>query len=257
MSNAHYWEGKDERAKRALKHTKEMEDAYGEEIRDRINRSVIYRSCEPVAAVGEPTFVVTSNDSVSEIFAQDYERAVVLNFASYKNAGGGFTKGSCAQEESLCMESYLFNVLRSFQLKFYEFNGERLKRGLYTDAAIYTPEVLFLKDDAVKLKYCDVLTCAAPNNSLRFKYHSFTEEENTAALKQRVEFVRNIIESAGVDVAILGAWGCGVFQQDAREVATLFKEAFSQTNLSRVVFAVPCSEHSRENYEAFVDVFSK
>jgi uncharacterized protein (TIGR02452 family) len=255
MSNAHYWEGKDERAKMALKHTKEMENAYGEEIRNRIDRSVIYRSCELVAAVGEPTFVVTPNDSVSEIFAQDYKRAVVLNFASYKNAGGGFTKGSCAQEESLCMESYLFNVLRSFQLKFYEFNGERLKRGLYTDAAIYTPEVLFLKGDAVK--YCDVLTCAAPNNSLRFKYHSFTEEENTAALKQRIEFVRNIIESSGVDVAILGAWGCGVFQQDAREVATLFKEAFSQTNLSRVVFAVPCSEHSKENYEAFADVFSK
>lgn len=255
MSNAHYWEGKDERAKMALKHTKEMGNAYGEEIRNRIDRSVIYRSCEPVAAVGEPTFVVTPNDSVSEIFAQDYTRAVVLNFASYKNAGGGFTKGSCAQEESLCMESYLYNVLRSFQLKFYEYNGERLKRGLYTDAAIYTPEVLFFKDDAVK--YCDVLTCAAPNNSLRFKYHSFTEEENTAALKQRIEFVRNIIESAGVDVAILGAWGCGVFQQDAREVATLFKEAFSQTTLSRVVFAVPFSEHSRENYKVFADVFSK
>jgi uncharacterized protein (TIGR02452 family) len=124
MSNAHYWEGKDERAKMALKHTKEMEDAYGEEIRNRIDRSVIYRSCEPVAAVGEPTFVVTPNDSVSEIFAQDYTRAVVLNFASYKNAGGGFTKGSCAQEESLCMESYLYNVLRSFQLKFYEFKNK-------------------------------------------------------------------------------------------------------------------------------------
>lgn len=255
MSNAHYWEGKDERAKMALKHTKEMEDAYGEEIRNRIDRSVIYRSCEPVAAVGEPTFVVTSNDSVSEIFAQDYARAVVLNFASYKNAGGGFTKGSCAQEESLCMESYLYNVLRSFQLKFYEYNGERLKRGLYTDAAIYTPGVLFFKDDAVK--YCDVLTCAAPNNSLRFKYHSFTEEENTAALKQRIEFVRNIIESAGVDVAILGAWGCGVFQQNPTEVAELFKEAFSKTSLKKIVFAVPCSEHSKENYGAFVKVFSK
>lgn len=255
MSNAHYWEGKDERAKMALKHTKEMEDAYGEEIRNRIDRSVIYRSCDPVAAVGEPTFVVTSNDSVSEIFAQDYARAVVLNFASYKNAGGGFTKGSCAQEESLCMESYLYNVLRSFQLKFYEFNGEKLKRGLYTDAAIYTPEVLFFNDDAVK--YCDVLTCAAPNNSLRFKYRSFTEEENTAALKQRVEFVRNIIESAGVDVAILGAWGCGVFQQNPTEVAELFKEVFSKTSLKKIVFAVPCSEHSKENYDAFVKVFSK
>lgn len=255
MGNAHYWEGKDERAKMALKHTKEMEDAYGEEIRNRIDRSVIYRSCEPVAAVGEPTFVVTSNDSVSEIFAQDYSRAVVLNFASYKNAGGGFTKGSCAQEESLCMESYLYNVLRSFQLKFYEYNGERLKRGLYTDAAIYTPGVLFFKDDAVK--YCDVLTCAAPNNSLRFKYHSFTEEENTAALRQRIEFVRNIIESAGVDVAILGAWGCGVFQQNPTEVAELFKEAFSKTSLKKIVFAVPCSEHSKENYDAFIKVFSK
>lgn len=255
MSNAHYWVNKESRARDALAHTEEMKNAYGGEIKRCIERSVVYRSAEEAHPDGEAEFVVTPNDSVSEIFAQDSEKCVVLNFASYKNAGGGFLKGSCAQEESLCAESYLYNVLRAFNLKFYDYNSERLKGGLYTDAAIYSPEVLFMRD-GIK-KYCDVLTCAAPNNSLQFRYHSFTAEENSAALRQRVAFVRNIIETAGVDTAILGAWGCGVFRQNPTEVAELFKAAFSKTSLKKIIFAVPCSEHSKENYDAFVKVFSK
>ena len=254
MSNAHYWVNKDDRAKEAQSHTEAMAKSYGIEIQSAIDRSVIFRQVNKTVGVGFPEFVVTDNDTVSEIFAQDYRKAVALNFASYKNPGGGFLQGSSAQEESLCMHSYLYNVLKEFPA-FYEQNNANLNRGMYTDAAIYTPGVLFFQ--GLSIKYCDVLTCASPNKSIANKYGNFTAEENSVALRKRIEFIRNIIELVDVDVAILGAWGCGVFQQDAREVATLFKEAFSQTTLSRVVFAVPFSEHSRENYKAFADVFSK
>lgn len=48
-------------------------------------------------------------DSVSAIFEEhaDNQKMAVLNFASYKNPGGMFIKGSKAQEECLCHESFL------------------------------------------------------------------------------------------------------------------------------------------------------
>lgn len=252
MGNEHYWQNKEERARQAKLHTVEMGGAYAEEIKHCVDNSLVYRSIDTTIAQGEPEFILTDKDTVSQIFASDYKRAVALNFASYKNPGGGFLKGSSAQEESLCMESYLYNVLKEFPT-FYAQNGEHLNRGLYTDAAIYTPSILFIRNQDIK--YCDVLTCAAPNRSLGLKYGNFSLSENTMALRRRTQFIRNIIESLDIDTAILGAWGCGVFMQDPEEVARVIKEEFSKTSLEKVILAVPNTPHSRENYLAFERVF--
>lgn len=253
MSNAHYWKNKEDRAQKAREHTEDVSKKYASEIDMCTKSSIVIREIDSTVGAGTPEFIVTDRDTVSEIFAQEYMSAVALNFASYKDAGGGFLKGSSAQEESLCMESYLYNVLINFQ-SFYDYNKKHLNRGLYTNAAIYSPSVRFMRGKELKL--CDVLTCAAPNNSISKLYGGFTAEDNSGALKDRVIFVRDIIESANVDTAILGAWGCGVFQQDPVEVATLFKEAFSKSDLHKIVFAVPGSAYSRENYLAFKKVFS-
>ena len=253
MSNAHYWANKETRSQFASTHTQEMDKFYKEEINSCISRSRVIRSISSSKHTNKPNFLVTENDSVSEIFAQDYIKGVVLNFASYKNPGGGFLKGSSAQEESLCMDSYLYNVLRNFK-DYYEYNQKHLNDGLYTNAAIYTPSVLFFKGDSIK--YCDVLTCASPNFSLSERYGSFTKEENSSVLLDRIIFMRDIIDSSDADTAILGAWGCGVFRQDPYEVAKLFKEVFSKTRLTKIVFAIPSSRHSKANYNAFKSVFS-
>ena len=56
------------------------------------------------------------------------------------------------------------------------------------------------------------------------------------------------------DILILGAYGCGVFGQDARCVAKIFKKYLEnefKNTFQKVVFSIP----DDKNYQAFSDVF--
>jgi uncharacterized protein (TIGR02452 family) len=67
-----------------------------------------------------------------------------LNFASAKNAGGGFLNGSQAQEESLARASGLHATLLS-QAEYYQAN-RACRSLLYTDHAIVSPGVPIIRD---------------------------------------------------------------------------------------------------------------
>ena len=66
---------------------------------------------------------------------------VLLNFASAKNAGGGFLNGAKAQEEDLCRSSGLY-LCQLEQPDYYAANRAE-KSMLYTDHIIYSPRVPF------------------------------------------------------------------------------------------------------------------
>ena len=68
------------------------------------------------------TAMIVAEDSVEAIMNYSQGKTAVLNFASYKEPGGGFMAGSQAQEESFCHESFLYNVLRQFQY-YYDWNN--------------------------------------------------------------------------------------------------------------------------------------
>ena len=70
-------------------------------------------------------------------------KVAILNFASYKNPGGGYLKGSFAQEEALCSESTLYPVLAKFEQTYYDWNREHLNHALYTNRALYSPSIVF------------------------------------------------------------------------------------------------------------------
>ena len=67
------------------------------------------------------------------------ERVAALNFASAKNAGGGFLSGSQAQEESLARSSGLYATIEP-QHGYYDAN-RRCNSTLYTDHAIFSPKI--------------------------------------------------------------------------------------------------------------------
>ena len=197
-----------------------------------------------------------ATDSVSAVINHAKEckkRMAVLNFASYKNPGGAFINGSKAQEECLCHESCLYNVLVEFVPTFYDWNNKNKNKALYLNRGLYSPKVVFCKDG--KSVLCDVITCASPNKSAAKRYQKVTDSENTKVLKSRIKFVLDIAKENDVELLILGAYGCGVFGQDATEVAEIFKEYLETTHncFEKVIFAIPNGRD--KNYEMFEKVF--
>ena len=51
-------------------------------------------------------------------------------------------EGSSAQEESLCHESFLYNVLSRYK-EYYHANTYCKNRNLYSDRALYSPDIIF------------------------------------------------------------------------------------------------------------------
>lgn len=243
-----YWNWRDELRAKAQEHTDKMEREYLGEITQAYRASEIFdfHNVSKHEKVGEPEYTLLKKDSVTALFTQPKGRWCVLNFASYKKPGSKFIDGSFAQEESLCHASFLYNVLRQ-ETDYYEWNNAHKNRGMYENRAIYTPNVRFFQEHYYR--DADVLTCAAPNRG--FKMRRFSDEENDMALRQRINFIANILKSKEKDLngAILGAFGCGLFAQDAERVATLFKASPLPTSL-KIVYAIP-----GENYQKFAKVF--
>ena len=214
----------------------------------------------------ESTSMVMDADTVSALYdvytsGQGKDKICVLNFASYRNPGGKYLEGSRAQEESLCHESNLYQNLASAENEaYYSYNNEHKNKCFYESRALYTEGVYFVKDG--KEIQADVLTCAAPNiNAVKQSIGKGwfdvpdVDYRNTCILKDRITFIRDIMCERGVDTAILGAWGCGVFGQDPKEVARLFKEIFANSEIT-TIYAVPGGFH-KENLRAFEVVFSQ
>ena len=225
----------------ALQHTSEMYRKYGEETAKSIAYSRIYsQAVKKPQSNGNGTITFENLDTVSSAFRHS-GKVAVLNFASYKNPGGQFINGSMAQEEALCHKSNLYNILKQFQ-EYYSWNSKHLNRGLYLNRAIYTPGVIF--ENGSETRKFDVITCAAPNKSL-IRYGNFTAEENKKILYDRIRFVLDIAEENQVETLILGAWGCGVFRQDPKEVLDGILEGAKGRALN-IVLAVPGSDRNAE-----------
>ena len=251
--NQYYWQNRDQRKIAAQEHMQKMERMHSEEIDQSISRSCIY-GVGPDHMRHSITYRVTNDDTVSAIMKHAYGRTAALNFASYKNPGGGFLTGSRAQEESLCHESTLFNVLKEFP-EFYEWNNQNLNKGLYLNRAIYTPDIVFTRGgDEV---FCDVITCASPNWSAAS--YRCSEEENNKALEARIRLVLEIARDNHVNTLILGAFGCGVFQQNPETVAKLFHQCSEQVFKNytiEIIFAViPALPGQTDNLAAFKKEF--
>lgn len=252
-----YWVDKEQRASVAKKHTEEMNKKYKEQIEESIKNTRIY-----VNAFNEYCFqqnydmeiVVEDMDSVSAVLKYGGKNTAVLNFSSYKNPGGMFLKGSKAQEECLCHESFLYNVISKFDWKFYEWNRHHMNKALYLNRGLYSPDVVFTRGDIEQT--AGVITCAAPNLSASRKYCGISSEENTQALRSRIRFVLDIARYNNVKTLILGAYGCGVFGQDAKEVAGIFRECLDNGYkcFDKVVFAVPNGRDT--NLQKFINVFA-
>ncbi|MEU0965355.1 TIGR02452 family protein [Streptomyces sp. NPDC005917] len=149
----------------------------------------------------------------------------VLNFASARNPGGGYLNGAQAQEEALCRASALY----ACQLRaraFYDHHRAH-RDPFYSDRVIHSPAVPVFRDDRGRLLTdpfrAGFLTSAAPNAGVIRRTAPERTGELPGALAVRAERVLEVAAANGYRRLVLGAWGCGVFQNDPRQVAGAFR----------------------------------
>ena len=246
---------RENRAAEAKKHIALMDLAYKAETEEIIKNAQVFEQGEgrdlklPEPQFEKTEIIVKRGDSVYSICNARAD-VVALDFASFLYPGGGYKDGAWAQEEALCAESNLYNVLIGLRKQFYDGNRNYIRGSLYTDRAMLLHDIRFSHggNDVA----ADVVVIAAPNKRRALESHR-SERECSAELARRVKAAMNIAASSGKPVAVLGAFGCGVFGNDPRAVAKLFKEWLDKNSgvFERVIFPIPAGP----NLNAFDEVF--
>lgn len=190
----------------------------------------------------------------------------VLNFASAKNPGGGFLKGAQAQvvfsvldrplsyakylqEESLARSSTLYaSLMTNAGQQFYSSHKRDPKNGYYSHAMIYSPRVVFFRNDAgewTEPMKVDLIVSAAVNAGVARRHLSNGDESPIAlAMKERMARILFLFETKGMRHLVLGSFGTGVFQNRVDVVASLWADLLAvdgarfKQSFDSVVFAV-------------------
>ncbi len=197
-------------------------------------------------------------------------KIAVMNFANAFHAGGGVTKGSSAQEESLCRTSTLYPLLyrRTLRDTFYKHHHD-LNSPKATDSLIYTEGVIICKTDEDLPKRMpkedwvtvDVITIAAPD--LRDKSNKHAPLVNGGAYMNNAELFGYHVKRAmhmltcaaakGADILVLGAFGCGAFQNNPEVVARAYKTVLQEFPkvFKQIEFAIYRPASGSKNYDVF------
>ncbi len=195
--------------------------------------------------------------------ADEGYNVAALNFASAKNPGGGFLGGARAQEESLARSSGLYAAIQGNPM--YAFHQAR-SGGMYSDYTIYSPAVPVFRTDGGDLLEtpwtCAFVTCPAVNAKVVLARRPHARDEIRRAMAERVDKVLAIAAHHGHDAYVLGAWGCGAFGNNGRDIAGLFAEALSRKGpyarvFREVVFAVIDWSEERRFIGPFEQQFGK
>lgn len=201
-------------------------------------------------------------------------KIAVMNFANAFHPGGGVTIGASAQEECLCRTSTLYPLLNRTKLrkKFYK-HHYTLNTSKASDALIYTEGVVICKTDVDLPERMpkedwitvDVITVAAPDlrklsniqSTLVGSENIMNEAELFGYHVKRAIHVLTCAAAKGVDTLVLGAFGCGAFQNNPEVVARAYKIALNEFPkvFKEIEFAVYCNPNDVINYQVFKNMF--
>lgn len=236
------------------------------EIERAVEGTVLYRPAELKRLLGAPSpgagraRIEVCNETTqvaAERLARERDDVVMLNFASAKNAGGGFINGAKAQEEDLARSSALYACLVE-QREYYDSN-RREPSMLYTDHLIYSPSVPFFRVRNRELIdtpfFASVITAPAPNAGEHLRRHPNGHADVETSLRRRAGYVLAVAKAQGHRCLVLGAWGCGVFRNDpalvAKTFATWLDDEQFANSFDHVELAVWDRSKSRANIGAF------
>lgn len=224
---------------------------------------------------GKTKVIVSDKRSFEAAKEYNGKKICVLNFASASNPGGGVVHGSNAQEESLCRCSTLYFCL-NVKLNWDAFYAPHrvLQNPLYNNDCIYTPNITVFKSDVAipellpesEWYSVNVLSAAAPNlrerpsnsmNPCAGKKRVVLKDSELLELHlSRGRWMLDIAKAKGNEVLILGAFGCGAFQNPPHVVAEAYKRLMGEYDgvFELVEFAVYCPPRDSSNYDVFARV---
>lgn len=213
----------------------------------------------PTVRVQAATTLQAAEPLAREAEARGAPPIAALNFASARNPGGGFLRGSQAQEESLARSSALYSCLTCERARDY-YLANHDSDSYYTDGVIFSPAVpFFRKDDGNLLEVpfvASVITAPAVNASVSIRKGTADWQEIERVMSRRIARILAVARHQGVRVLVAGAFGCGVFRNDPAMVAGIFHRLLF-TDFARafdlVVFAIPGDR--RANIEPFRKAF--
>lgn len=251
---------------------KKDQDLYNSILASRANQKIIkekvkYNTLTTGINTHAETKVILTGCKSFEAAKNYTGKVAVLNFANANHPGGGCLYGASAQEESLCRCSTLYECLIDEKAisGFYQPHSHKNCWG--TSDIIYTPNVtVFMSDDDIpklqekdKWFQVDIITCAAPNLSMKsIKDRKILRHEENI-ISKRIERIFNVSIKEKVDVLILGAFGCGAFNNPPDIVAKSMLSACKKYNgmIPVIEFAVYDPSENMKNYAAFLYEYTR
>jgi uncharacterized protein (TIGR02452 family) len=175
---------------------------------------------------------------------------LVLNMASEWKPGGGVTKGSMAQEECLFRRT---NAYKTHLKKFYP---------LKNSDVIYSPKITIVKDDQYRLLnyYEDVsMLAVAAVRRPRLVDGSYSQKDYDV-MYDKIKSIFEIGILNKNDSLVLGALGCGAFENPPEEVGKIFEKVVDLygKHFKRIGFAIlVVRDKDQDNFDVFDKIFNK
>jgi len=127
---------------------------------------------------------------------------------------------------------------------------------------LYTRGVTFIRDGSLNLVpnpiFANVLTSPAVNAGAYYKNENGDKPTALSVMEKRIRYILSVFASKGDRIIILGAFGCGVFGNNASDVAGLFhrllKDEQLESHFERIIFAV--FDARGEQYRLFERMFA-
>ena len=197
----------------------------------------------------ETTVKVVTSFAPEALYRDATGKTMIVDPGAFTRPGGAYEDGAFGPEQILCSESNLYPILVAHKRDFYDKNRDYRRGSLFTDRALYVPEVLFSRGGDVRR--ADVLVIAEPIRAYALENHR-SERECDKALADRIETIFRVAAANGAETLIMGAFGCGRNGYPVEQVIELIQNWIAEHPgaVPNVVFAVP-RMHADTFREAF------
>lgn len=187
-------------------------------------------------------------------------RVAVLNLASDKNPGGGWLRGSSAQEEALCYRS---SLSLSLHKSYYPWSP---RDAIYTGVVVIirsskadSHKLLVPQTPADDLPVVSVISVAGVRNPmLSGDKQSFGMRKDRDLTKDKMRLVLRIAALERHEILVLGALGCGAFNNPPRDVATCWLEVLQENEFKggwwREIWFAVFDARNEGNFGVFQDI---